>query len=208
MPETLNLLLTIWGVSYSVVRETLVSVGFAFETSGLTPHTLAQVSEFTPVAEWISFLKLVGSVATPILIILIVWTFVKFFKLAKAIKLASPTQVTDVAPVESPGGALQARWNEISRHIESTNEGEWKFAVIEADKLVDDVLKSAGYQGETMGERLMNIDKSQLVSLDVLWDAHKTRNRLVHDANYFLRYAEAKRAVKFYEETLKELGGL
>src|SRR3989338_5649507 len=209
MSETINLLLTTLSVLYSIVRETIVEVAFLFETSGLTPNTaVAQVYEFEPAVVLIGLLKIIGYIATPILIFLIVIVFRKFFKLAKSIKTATQPLTTEVAPVESSGGALGARWGEILNHMASTNEGEWKFAVIEADKLVDDILKSAGYRGETMGERLMSIDKSQLVTLDTLWDAHKIRNRLVHDTNYFLRYAEAKRAVQLYEDTLKELGAL
>ncbi len=104
------------------------------------------------------------------------------------------------------GGAGQSKWEEILRHMSSDREAEWKFAIIEADKLVDSSLKTAGYPGETMGERLTNIDKSQFVSLDGLWEAHKTRNKMVHDSSYFLRYSEAKKAIQFYEATLRELG--
>jgi len=56
-----------------------------------------------------------------------------------------------------------------------------------------------------MGDILMNIQPGQLTTLQGLWEAHKIRNRLVHDINYFLRYTEAKRAVGLYEKTLREL---
>lgn len=116
--------------------------------------------------------------------------------------------VKELLPPSSATSGLNARWDEIQRHINSTREAEWKFAVIEADKLTDDLLKGAGFQGDTMGERLMNIQPGQLTTLQTLWEAHKIRNRLVHDANYFLRYTEAKRAVGLYEKTLKELQAL
>lgn len=106
------------------------------------------------------------------------------------------------------GGASRSKWEEILRHLDSPHETEWKFAVIEADKLTDDVLKSAGYHGETMGDRLMNIEQGKLTSLEGLWEAHKIRNKLVHDVNYFLRYGEARRAVLLFEQALKELGGI
>ncbi len=114
----------------------------------------------------------------------------------------------ELLPPQSATSASNARWNEVERHISSTREAEWKFAVIEADKLTDEVLKGAGFQGDTMGERLMNIQPGQLTTLQGLWEAHKIRNRLVHDVNYFLRYTEAKRAVGLYEKTLRELQAL
>lgn len=106
------------------------------------------------------------------------------------------------------GGASQTRWEEILDHVNSAKEGEWKFAIIEADKLVDDLLKSSGYPGETMGERLMSIEKGQLLGLEGLWEAHKIRNKLAHDSNYFLRQAEARRAIQLYENVLKELSAV
>ena len=114
----------------------------------------------------------------------------------------------EILPPQPATSGLNARWEEIGRHINSTREAEWKFAVIEADKLVDELLKGAGFPGDTMGDRLMNIQPGQLTTLQNLWEAHKIRNRLVHDVNYFLRYTEAKRAVGLYEKTLKELQAL
>ncbi|HVZ11090.1 MAG TPA: hypothetical protein VG941_01570 [Candidatus Paceibacterota bacterium] len=107
----------------------------------------------------------------------------------------------------SPTTVMHDRWQEILAHLDSNNESEWKVAIIEADKLVDDVLKNS-FAGETMGERLMNIDKTQLLSIDGLWEAHKIRNRLAHEVNYFLRHAEAVKAIRYFEAALHELGSL
>ncbi len=111
-------------------------------------------------------------------------------------------------PQAAAGGASNARWMEVQKHINSNREAEWKFAVIEADKLVDEILKQAGFPGETLGERLMSIERGQLATLDELWNAHKTRNKLAHDTNYFMRYAEGKKAVEQFEKTLRELGAI
>lgn len=111
-------------------------------------------------------------------------------------------------PQPAEGGALNARWTEVLKHINSNREAEWKFAVIEADKLIDEILKTAGFPGESLGERLMAIEPGQLASLDGLWSAHKTRNKIAHEPNYFMRHAEAKKAVEQFEATLKELGVL
>ncbi|MEK9158268.1 MAG: hypothetical protein AAB638_03785 [Patescibacteria group bacterium] len=117
-------------------------------------------------------------------------------------------QVSAVAEV-AVGGPLQAQWNDIMLHIESTREGEWKFAIIEADSVVDSVLKNY-FPGDTMGERLKSIDrdKTKLLSIDGLWEAHMIRNKLSHEPNYFLRHAEALRAIRYFEATLKELGAI
>lgn len=152
-----------------------------------------------------SNLKMVGGFLSLILFLLFTINFVRTDKFLRTrIKLLKAIAPPEAAK-ESP---LGSRWDEIQRHLNSTKEAEWKFAVIEADSLVDYILKSGGYPGDTMGERLKNIDKTQIVTLDGLWEAHKIRNRLAHDPNYFLRYGEAKRAVQLYEKTLKELNAL
>ena len=63
----------------------------------------------------------------------------------------------------------------------------------------------SGYAGDSFGDRLMNIDAGALASLDGLWWAHKVRNRLAHEMDYFLRYTEARQAMGYYEQTLQEL---
>ncbi len=148
-------------------------------------------------------LKLASVIFSVIFGFLAVYFIVLFQKLI-GVKIAMIRSMLR-APESASGGALTSKWGEITRHFNSEKEAEWKFAIIEADKLVDDILKSAGYTGDTMGERLMGIEKVQLLSLDGLWEAHKIRNKLVHDTNYFLRYAEARRAIQFYEKILEEL---
>ena len=152
-----------------------------------------------------SGLKLLGGLLSLILFSLFIFNFIRTGKFLRSRINLLKSIVPPEAAKESP---LGSRWDEIQRHLNSTKEAEWKFAVIEADSLVDHVLKSSGYPGDTMGDRLKNIDKSQIVTLDGLWEAHKIRNRLAHEQSYFLRYGEAKRAVQLYEKTLKELQAL
>jgi len=110
------------------------------------------------------------------------------------------------SPIPSGGGGIGARWEEVIRHIDSIKEAEWKYAVIEADKLIDELLRKAGFQGDTMGERLRSIEPGAIASLQDLWDAHKIRNLIAHDTEYTLRYAEARDAIRKYEKVLRELG--
>ena len=152
-----------------------------------------------------SNLKILGGFLSLVILILFITNFIRTNKFLRARANLLKTIVPPETARESP---LGSKWDEIQRHLNSIKEAEWKFAVIEADNLVDSVLKAGGYPGDTMGDRLKNMDKSQIVTLDGLWEAHKIRNRLAHDVTYFLRYGEAKRAIQLYEKTLKELGVL
>lgn len=127
---------------------------------------------------------------------------------SKMRKITGPGPVKTAESSPLPQSPLMARWEEITRHINSPKEAEWKFAVIEADNLTNDILRKRDFAGETMGDILTNIQPGQLITLEELWEAHKIRNKIAHDNGYFLRYAEAKRAVNQFEKTLKELGVL
>jgi len=161
--------------------------GFEFDFSGI-------------LATW----KMIAFVITVLLSMIFMVILMKL----RHLTTIEPSIIEELTPPEPAKGPLYARWSEILKHMDSAKEAEWKFAVIEADKLTDLVLQRAGFQGETMGDRMLSIQEEQLISLGDLWDAHKIRNRLVHDVDYFLRYTEAKQAIDRYEKALRELGAI
>lgn len=126
-------------------------------------------------------------------------------RMLKAQQEAPAAALVVEGAAEQPTGILRDRWNGLLKHLDSTHEAQWKIAVIEADKLVDDALAKAGYSGDTFGDRLSNIRPGILLSLDGIWWAHKVRNRLAHEVDYFLRYTEARQAVGYFEAALSEL---
>ncbi len=174
----------------------------------LGDFTLSQLLDYVPDIQnsgAFGVLKLILVITTLILGVLFIIVVIKLSSLVGS-KISIVKEILPPQPAE--GGASNARWGEVLKHINSNREAEWKFAVIEADKLIDDTLKMAGFPGESLGERLMAIEPGQLATLEGLWNAHKTRNKIAHDMNYFMRYAEAKKAVEQFEKTLEELGAI
>lgn len=106
---------------------------------------------------------------------------------------------------ESALDAKRAEWDALVARLESDNPNDWRAAVIDADKLVDNILISIGYPGETMGERLKAIERSDFQSLNDVWEAHKIRNRIAHEADHQLSLRDARKAIAFYERALEEL---
>lgn len=78
--------------------------------------------------------------------------------------------------------AIRNKSYEIEKLISSENIIELRHAVIEADKLVDKVLRLRGYGEGTFADRLkvaeQYMDKR---SCQDLWDGHKIRNKIAHD---------------------------
>lgn len=96
-------------------------------------------------------------------------------------------------------------WSIIMRRMSTTREAEYKMAIIEADKLFDDLLQKMGYKGEDMGERLQQITPEQLSNISAIWKSHKVRNLISHDTQYHLSFSDAQWVIKNYEDAFVEL---
>lgn len=97
-------------------------------------------------------------------------------------------------------------WREIQRHFFAGSESDLKLALIEADKILYEALKLAGFKGENLGDILKELDDSKLPNLQEVWEAHKLRNRLAHETDFRLSRDTAERALAIYEQTFRDLG--
>lgn len=103
------------------------------------------------------------------------------------------------------GTALAARWRRVAKRAERGTSSEMKLAILEADKMLDDVLKRLGFLGETVEERLKSVPQDYITNREALLKAHILRNDIVHDPNYNLSPSQVKEAIEAYETALKEL---
>lgn len=104
----------------------------------------------------------------------------------------------------APAAPKNEAWERIVREINSDNPANWKQAIIEADKMLETVVGTLPLIGENLGEKLRQIEKSDFLTLDDAWEAHKVRNRIAHEAGYQLGQHEAKRVIGLYEKVFRE----
>ena len=105
------------------------------------------------------------------------------------------------------GATRNSRLKDVLTHIDSDNPNDWKLAIIEADIILDDILKKQGYAGNSLGERLKSISSEQLKSLNDAWEAHKVRNRIAHDgADFVLTHRIAQETIVRYQKVFTEFG--
>jgi hypothetical protein len=102
-----------------------------------------------------------------------------------------------------------ARWLKVEEYIASAHPSDWKIAILEADNILDEIVKKMGYKGETLGERMKMIEASDFPLLDEAWEVHKIRNQIAHKGtDYPLARTEAENAIDTYHRIFKELGYL
>lgn len=98
------------------------------------------------------------------------------------------------------------KWERVLAHANSVNPSDWRLAIIEADVMLDEVLQVSGYHGDGVGEMLKSVDRSDLLTLDAAWEAHKVRNEIAHaGGDYQLTEREARRVITLFESVFKEL---
>lgn len=97
-------------------------------------------------------------------------------------------------------------WRKIQKNFFAGDDNSLKLAILEADKTLDEALRLAGFRGDTLGDRLQKIDASQLANIQEIWEAHKLRNRLVHEQDFKLNRDTAERALAIYKQTFESLG--
>ncbi|MEK7639124.1 MAG: hypothetical protein AAB388_03120 [Patescibacteria group bacterium] len=105
------------------------------------------------------------------------------------------------------GVRKNSRLNDVFTHSASENPNDWRLAIIEADIILDDILKQRGYAGTSLGERLRSISPHQLASLDDAWEAHKVRNQIAHGgADFVLTKRLAEETINRYRRVFTEFG--
>lgn len=103
-----------------------------------------------------------------------------------------------------PGGRdYSADWQKIMQLASRPDTAS--LAVIEADKLLDRVLKDSRYRGETMADRLSDAS-GVFKDYNAIRRVHRLRNRLVHETGSTASRRQAEGALKVYRRGLKNLG--
>ena len=111
----------------------------------------------------------------------------------------------DIRDDKTPPEKKDERWENILKLSNSGNPSDWRLAIIEADVMLEDMLRISGYIGDSVGDMLKSADKSDFLTLDNAWEAHKVRNDIAHTGStYQLNERETKRVITLYDSVFRE----
>lgn len=111
----------------------------------------------------------------------------------------------DIKIVTGTGDLRNAEWDKVLKNIESTNDSDWRLAILEADIMLNTLLDNMGLPGDTIGDKLKAVEKSDFTTVDKAWEAHKIRNQIAHEGSTFLlSLHEAKRVIALYQAVFEE----
>ncbi|MEK7602875.1 MAG: hypothetical protein AAB459_01345 [Patescibacteria group bacterium] len=83
----------------------------------------------------------------------------------------------------------------------------WPHALSAADALLDKALKRRKFKGKSMGERLVNAQRT-LTNNDGVWFAHNLCKKVIEKPATRLREADVKSALIGFRQALKDIGAL
>lgn len=149
----------------------------------------------------IFYLKIISVSLSIVFTIAIFYFLSKIFDIRKNEALQLFSILKQTSPAEKK---KNERWEKIVKDVNSPNGADWKLAIIEADKMLDDLLTAIGYQGESLGDKLLAVEKGDMLSLDDAWEAHKMRNRIAHESGFELPHREAKKIIGQFEKVFQE----
>jgi hypothetical protein len=102
-------------------------------------------------------------------------------------------------------GHILSQWQDLQKRC--VDKSQWVRIIIDADTLLDDVLKRGRYKGKSTGERLVRAQHN-LTNNESVWFGHKLRNRIEQEELKKISKQDTLEALSGFRQALKDLGAL
>ena len=185
-------------LEYILVRLYELLSGIQINVSGI-PHTLVVAG---------SDLTIVGWVVGILLFIAAIYLRIRIVQVEEA-GFAHRAQVLEQQRAQETHRGINSRWDTIFTLAHSSQEGDWRRAILDADAMLSEVLDAHGYTGETIGYQLKQINPLQFATVDLAWEAHKMRNTIAHLGEGFpLTERDVDATIDLYRRVFEEFGAV
>lgn len=98
------------------------------------------------------------------------------------------------------------RWNKVEEGLNKDNPAVWRLSICDADQMLNEVLIKVGYKGDSIDERLQNVNTVQFPTLAEAWRAHQVCKFIEEDLNYLPTREVAEKTIEIYRNIFKETG--
>jgi hypothetical protein len=150
-------------------------------------------------SDFFFWIKVVAGFVTAVLLI------ANILLLSKRIRTDVRTALYGVGAPRVKKSKYAPRWERIRNRLDEKSLASAKLALIEADKILDEVLGKLGYAGSDTVEKVSNIKTSQLVGIEGLREVQTLHRRIIDDHAHETDIEELRAAVLVYERVLKGL---
>lgn len=138
-----------------------------------------------------------------LLMALIIYCSIRIFQVRQMERKRFAAMQRTVASHDVP--KTQLRWNRILEQARSEDPQSWRLAILEGDIMLNELLDTLGYRGETMADKMKGVDRANFNTIDLAWEAHKIRNSIAHAGQaHQINSREARRVITLYERIFRE----
>lgn len=166
-----------------------------------TPNGSAFFNTLGDIGSWMI------TILTISIVLLIVWGIYTRIRIFEIDQVLDRSYKGHFIKPETVMKRVNARWDTILAHFASQNPNDWRAAILDADTMLDELVTSLGYTGESLGEKLTSIRVQDFPTLQAAWEAHKVRNIIAHEgANYNLSERQKELTRKNFEAVFRDSG--
>ncbi|MFH0987577.1 MAG: hypothetical protein V1841_01635 [Patescibacteria group bacterium] len=149
----------------------------------------------------IAILKPLGLLAIFIFLLAIIWALTKSKWLYWYV-IWDSEDFWKGAPVPFQKKARET-WQQIKKQLLSKKESDWKKAIIDGERIVQDVLLKMGYKGMNIKEKLETATKVQIPNIEELSTASEIYENIISNPDYRITRDRAASVVKAFEDFLE-----
>lgn len=96
-------------------------------------------------------------------------------------------------------------WRQIKKRLLTQDPSQLRLAVIEAERLVDDVLQRLSFEGNGLAEKLEKPRAEIFSDIDAMKEADFIYQKIIGDRQYAPDYQETKKTILAFEQGLKDV---
>ena len=108
--------------------------------------------------------------------------FVKYHKVSREIIVQKHARLAKKVIKAKP--EFSSRWEPLRLAMRSNDLNELRVAMIDADTLIEELLREQGIQGDTMSSLISEATFSGIIGMDTVARFHRLRNRVVHESTF------------------------
>lgn len=155
-----------------------------------------------------STLGTISILSSIIFLIIIIFSLVRIREMQLDEKMILDEEINEALKKEQEKNRDEnPRWHYVLTLTESPNDSDWRVAIMEADSMLEELLREKGISGDTLAELLEGARSNGYLHIQDAWDAHLVRNQIAHQGiNFPLSQIEARRIMKLYQNFFEELG--
>lgn len=150
-------------------------------------------------SDFFFFVKLISGFAIAVLLI------ADILLLSKRVRTDMRIAVYGSGSPRLKKSKYMSRWESISKKLDDKSVASGKVAIVEADKMLDEILGKLGFSGKDTEEKITQVKSGQLVGIQEMREIHSFHKKIVDDPTYETSLNEIKTALAAYERVFRGL---